>query len=373
MLKLLAFKPQTNDPSVLATAGTYFPVRDGAALTVKGQPAFVEGTPPAIFDVQNYIDTALDSYSATSKAVAANNIASGVAATVPAAAGAVIAGYVQDLKTSVPATTDADVINFLKHGTPATPVSGATPAQAAVPGPVVNAKLAAAVSDIVADTFRLLSPSSYTSDAVSLATSTAAGPGVAAYTVSPTLKGKIASGALRAVPSDANAAANATAIVGGILGIADGTGKAVPQTGAGLTAFAGAASQGIGGNPVVASAVSQKVIDQYLLHPAATVALDMVQLQNIAIAVSKSVGLVNADAAAAVAKSLFSTVRSGTNVYNTANAAALAGAMAKGLATSYSAAGAAVAGVVNADFAASTPPSGDLRLRDRRFDRWCRG
>lgn len=361
VLKLLAFKPITNDPALsLPTKGTYFPVRDGAQIQVKGEPAFVEGTPPSVFNVREYIDAILDGYEQTNyKASAATNIAAGVAATVPAAAGSAIAGYLKDANAD-----NAAILNFLKSGQAAIAASGTTPKQAAIPGAVVNAKLAAAVSDIVADSFRLLSGSTHVTEAVNLATAVAATPGVPAYSITPALKGKIASGAIRAVPTDA------TAVINGILDLNDGAGKVILSSG--VAAFAGAAAQG---NADAAKDITLAALNHAKLAfvPAtsattaaqqAALKADRTKIQAVAIAVGKSVALVDPNVMTGVAESLFEVTRGASGMPYSAPGQVgeairqtLAVDLAKGLATNYAAAGAAVAGVVNKSLAVN-PPSG---------------
>jgi hypothetical protein len=332
VLKLLAFKPQTNDPAVLATAGTFFPILNGTPVTVVGEPAFVEGTPPALFGVQDYVDKALDGYTAnTSHAQAALNIATGVAATVPAAAGAAIGGYVKELVAS-----SGDVITYLKGTNTASSI-------------VANPKLANAVSDIVVASFKLSGADA--ADAVSLATSTST------YSVPATIKGKIASGAIRANPADA------ITVVDQILKLNDG--KPVTQTG--IAAFAGAAA--VGNSKEAAADIAETAIANIgFVAPAsatptpaaqaAATAADNKKIEAVAIAVAKSLGLVDPDGAAVVAERLLTVVRgtppaSGqpdnrTSPYTTEAARTnLAVSLVKGIGTIYSAAGSAVAGVVN--------------------------
>jgi hypothetical protein len=347
VLKLLAYKPITNDPAnALPTKGTYFPIRDGVQVDVRGEPAFVEGTPPSIFGVQDYIDKALDGYMATTKTAAALNIASGVAATVPAAAGATIAGYVKD---SV--VTKADLLTYLKGTSTATSI-------------VANAKLSAAVSDIVADTFRLFNSGTapQPADAVSLATSTGT------VAISAALKGKIASGAIRANPSQASA------VVSQIIDIADGAGKMITPTG--IAAFAGAAAQG---NSTAGPAITTAAIGKIAFvpptgaspTPAAVLAAqkaDNTKIQAVAIAVGKSLALVDPNSVAGVAESLFTVTRNGGNAYSVSGTAGeparqtLASDLAKGLGTNYAAAGAAVSGVVHQSLLKNPPATAAAAL-----------
>ncbi|HEV7406028.1 MAG TPA: hypothetical protein VGO11_23985 [Chthoniobacteraceae bacterium] len=344
VLKLLAFKPITNDPAKLATTNTFFPILNGVQEAVKGEPAFVEGTPPSIFGVREYIHAALDGYtSTTNKAAAATNIAAGVAATVPGAAGAVIAGYLKDLYPIATPVGDLDIINFLKNGRAAVPANGATPAQAAVLAPVTNAKLAAAVSDIVADSFKLLSAQPADLQVTNFATGLTAA-----------VKGKVASGLIRANPG------NATALVNDVLAADVGVaGKGVVSTG--IAAFAQAAAQG---NSTAAAAITTASIAKIPFVPpagatptaaaiAAAMKADNTKIQAVAIGVGKSVALVDPNKAADVAEALFGVTRNGGNPYSIAGDAGeqarqtLAHDLAVGLATNYAATGAAVAGVAH--------------------------
>ncbi|MDB6165449.1 MAG: hypothetical protein JWQ83_589 [Lacunisphaera sp.] len=357
VLKLLTYKPITNDPAnALPTKGTYFPIRDGVQLPVRGEPAFVEGTPPSIFGVQDYIDKALDGYMTTMKQTAALNIATGVSATAPAAAGATIAGYVQDLKTNTPATSNQQIVDYLKGTTTATSI-------------VANAKLSAAVSDIVADTLKQFNPNSGIQPgdaAVSLADSNA-NPGTP-VAISAALKGKIASGAIRVIQTRLPAQAAATAtqdVVTRILSIADGAGKAITSTG--IAAFAGAAAQG---NSTAGAAITTAAINKITFVPATTATptatlaamkADNTKIEAVAVAVGKALALVDPNAVRSVAESLFTVVRNGGNPYAVTGSAGdaarltLSSNLAKGLGTNYAAAGAATSGVVFEQLTNNTP------------------
>lgn len=341
VLKQLAYKPITNDPALaLPTKGTYFPIRDGEQVVVKGEPFFQEGTPPSVFNVRDYVDSIIDGYEqANIKSTAAFNIAAGVAATVPSAAGAAIAGYVQDFKAG--GATDQQVLDYLKGATPATSIIGST-------------KLAAAVSDVVADSLKLLTAPPTDAQVTALVT----GQTIA-------VKGKAASGIIRANPL------NATAIFNDVLNADNGVaGKGIVTSG--VAAFAGAAAQG---NDGAADDIAIAAINSAKLPfvPATTgtaaaqlaaLKADKTKIQAVAIAVGKSVALVNPNAMADVAEQLVQVTRGTAGAYYAGTDAVgegarqnLAADLAKGLTTNYAAAGAAVQGVVRQSLAKFAHPT----------------
>ncbi|HEV7404336.1 MAG TPA: hypothetical protein VGO11_15445 [Chthoniobacteraceae bacterium] len=323
VLKTLVYKPQVYDPALAstsqateATKGQLVQLYNGAPEAVTGQPLFTNhGVPPSIAGVRDYIDRVLDLYNpaladSTAKTSEALVIAEGVA-TNPAVAGAVIGGLIQDQKTG---SNDPALQTILAKA-------------------IADAKLAAAIADIVENGL-----SQFAGDKRQAAF-LLSGPASAVN------KGKIASGAVRASNSQA------AGIINDILSPTT-TGQVTP---AGLAAFATAAATGNGDNGT-AAVIATTIIDH--VTPKPTAAADLTAIQTIAINVIKAVAPANPDSAFDVAQALFNVQRTiGTNPpanpYSataanggTAARAKLAADLAKGAATNYTAAGAAVAGVV---------------------------
>ncbi|MDB6164862.1 MAG: hypothetical protein JWQ83_2, partial [Lacunisphaera sp.] len=323
VLKGLIYKPQVYDPALASTSqatettkGTLVQLNQGAPELLLGSPFFNNnGVPPSIAGVRDYIDAVLDQYSTTTpqvKTTTALALAEGVA-TNPAVSGAVFGGLVKDLKASA-ALADDNAITTLVRTT------------------ILRAKLAPDIADIVQNGLsQLITGTPQGSVAALLPGSSAAN------------KGKIASGAIRAA-ADASAA---TTIVNVVLSPTTEPAKDVTQ--AGLSAFAGAAATG-NGDPGTAAAINLAVIAKLVAKP--TAAADLTAVQAIATAIIKAIAPANPEAAREVARSMFDITRSiGTNPaanpYTTIAARQkLAGDLAKGAATNYTAAGAAVGGVV---------------------------
>ncbi len=337
-LKTLTYKPQVYDPALAstsqatdATKGRLVQLYNGAPEPVIGLPLFdPHGVPPAIAGVRDFVDALLDDYSVVTpagKTANALKLAEGVA-TLPAVAGAVIGGLVQDQQTA---------------GVPDTAATAGTPSlQGIIAQAISDTRLATAIADIVDNGLSLFGR---TTDKVAAATALATGQ-------TAVNKGKVASGAVRADNTDA------TAIINGILGIADN--KAVAQ--AGLAAFATAAATG-NGDPGTAKAISNAVIAKLAVKP--TPAADLTAIQGIAINVIKAVAPANPDSAFDVAQGLFGVQRNGVTVnpYSTAAARSqLASDLAKGAATNYTAAGAAVSGVVEKAISLDTTAGLDVAI-----------
>lgn len=330
VLKTLVYKPQVYDPALAstsaateATKGQLIQLVDGKPKAVYGQPLFnPNGVPPSIYNlygspatiggVSDYIDAVLNLY-AVDKRATTLKLAVGVA-TNPAVAGAVFGGYVKNLKTTGGAAATDTAITTLVHSF------------------IVDARLAPAIADIVQNGLARLSAPLSQGDV-----------GLLLFNTTAVQKGKIASGAVRADPSQA-AATIATIL-------SPTTEPAKDVTPAGLAAFATAAATG-NGDTGAAAAISNAVIAKVPLKP--TIAADIAAIETIAINVIKAVAPANPDSAFAVAQGLFSVQRNGNTVtpFPTLDARTkLAQDLAKGASTNYTAAGAAVAGVVEKSIA----------------------
>jgi hypothetical protein len=335
VLKLLTYKPQVYDPALAttsaatqATKGTLVQLNNGAPEPLVGEPLFnSNGVPPslgAVNSVSEYIDALLDTYSpAVDKTTTAYTLAEGVA-TNPAVAGAVFGGLVKDLKTSGALANNTAILDLVRSTI------------------LSRVKLAPDIAEIVQNGFAQLAPGTDKA--------TAAGQIVFQGGIKATNKGKFASGAIRSIDASetsVNKAAQTSGIITNVL--SDSTTANENVTQAGLAAFAGAAAVG-NGDPVSAAAINTTVIGKLL--PKTTAAADLTAVQAIATAVIKGIAPANPDAARDVARSMFDIQRSiGTNppanpYTTTAARQKLAADLAKGASTNYTAAGAAVGGVV---------------------------
>jgi hypothetical protein len=340
VLKQLTYKPQVYDPALAttsqatqATKGTLVQLNNGTPELLVGEPLFNNnGVPPTIAAVSDYVDRLLDLYTspaldATTKKTTAYTLAEGVA-TNPAVSGAVFGGLVKDVITAAGptpnhTTLDAAIRDLVREA-------------------ILRPKLAADIADVVQNGLSLLDASDK---------ATAAGQIVFQGKITAANKGKFASGAIRSISATetaANKAAQTAGIITNVLSVSTTANENVTQ--AGLAAFAGATAVG-NGDPVIAAEINKSVIGK--LQPKTTPAADLTAVQAIATAVIKAVAPANPDAAHDVALSMFDILRNGVNPYsatatnggNTARAK-LASDLAKGASTNYTAAGAAVAGVV---------------------------
>lgn len=329
-LKTLTYKPQVYDPALASTSqatettkGRFVQLNNGGPEAVTGLPLFdAHGVPPAIAGVRDFVDALLDDYSGVlpaTKTANALKLADGVA-TLPAVAGAVIGGLLKDQKTG---TNDSALQAILQQA-------------------INDTKLAGAIADIVENG---LSQFSAGADKQQVAFNLS-------FTASAVNKGKIASGAIRASNSQAQ----------GIIDLILSPTTTGPVTQSGLAAFATAAAIG-NGDPGTAAAISNAVIAKLAVKP--TPAADLTAIQTIALNVIKSVAPARPDSAFEVAEGLFNVSRNGVsmNPYNTAAARSkLAADLAKGAATNYTAAGAAVSGVVEKSISLDTTQGLDVSI-----------